>query len=42
MATYNYKAMDRNGKEIRGRIEANNENIVVERLRGMGITQLKF
>ena len=36
MATFTYKALDRNGKEIRGRIEANNEGLVVEKLRGMG------
>ncbi len=36
MATFNYKALDRGGKEIRGRIEASTEAAVFERLRGMG------
>ena len=36
MAQFSYKAMDRGGKEIKGTIDANTEDIVVERLRGMG------
>jgi type IV pilus assembly protein PilC len=36
MAQFTYKAMDKGGKEIRGKIEANNESVVVERLRNMG------
>jgi type IV pilus assembly protein PilC len=33
---FKYKAMDRGGKEIKGAIEAVSEDVVVERLRGMG------
>lgn len=36
MATFNYKALDRGGKEIRGRVEAGTECAVMERLRNMG------
>jgi len=36
MPLFQYKAMDKAGKEIRGRIEASSEGVVVERLRGMG------
>lgn len=36
MAQFAYKAMDRGGKEIKGMIEAATEDIVIERLRGMG------
>ena len=36
MATYQYKALDKGGKEIRGSIEAAGEEAVVERLRSMG------
>lgn len=36
MATFAYKAMDRAGKEIRGQIEASTEEMVIDRLRGMG------
>ena len=36
MPAYFYRALDRAGKEIKGRIEASNEGTVVERLRGMG------
>jgi len=43
MATFLYQAMDKGGKEIRGRIKAGGEAIVVERLREMGYfpTQVK-
>lgn len=36
MATFMYKAMDKAGKEIKGKIDASSEGIVVERLRNMG------
>ncbi len=36
MAQFGYKATDRGGKEIKGMIEAATEDIVIERLRGMG------
>lgn len=36
MPSFNYRAMDRAGKEIRGQIEASTEELVIDRLRGMG------
>lgn len=36
MAAFTYRAMDRAGKEIRGQIEATTEEVVIDRLRGMG------
>jgi len=36
MGAYSYRAMDRAGKEIRGQIEASTEEVVIDRLRGMG------
>jgi type IV pilus assembly protein PilC len=36
MPAWAYRAMDRAGKEIRGTIEASNEELVIDRLRGMG------
>jgi type IV pilus assembly protein PilC len=36
MSTFAYRAMDRSGKEIRGQIEASTEEVVIDRLRGMG------
>lgn len=36
MPAFSYKAMDKSGKEIKGRIEAASEQAVVERLRNMG------
>lgn len=36
MAAFSYRAMDRSGKEIRGQIEASTEEVVIDRLRGMG------
>jgi len=36
MPTFNYRALDKGGKEIRGRIDANSEAAVIERLRSMG------
>ncbi|MBI1388522.1 MAG: type II secretion system F family protein [bacterium] len=42
MPSFSYKALDKNGKEIRGNIEATGEDAVVERLRSMGyyVTQI--
>lgn len=36
MAMYQYKALDKGGKEVRGSIDATGEEAVVERLRSMG------
>ncbi|MBK7495672.1 MAG: hypothetical protein IPI28_09840 [Candidatus Omnitrophica bacterium] len=36
MPAWAYRAMDRSGKEIRGQIEASTEELVIDRLRGMG------
>lgn len=36
MPAYSYRAMDRAGKEIKGQIEASTEEVVIDRLRGMG------
>ena len=36
MATFAYRATERSGKEIRGRIDASGEGVVVNRLREMG------
>jgi type IV pilus assembly protein PilC len=36
MAKFNYEALDKAGKTVRGAIEADSEDIVIERLRGMG------
>ncbi len=36
MAAFSYRAMDRAGKEIKGQIEASTEEVVIDRLRGMG------
>ena len=36
MATFAYRAMEKGGKEIGGRIDASAESVVVDRLRDMG------
>ncbi|MCA9436749.1 MAG: hypothetical protein KC978_13275, partial [Candidatus Omnitrophica bacterium] len=36
MPAFSYRAMDRAGKEIKGQIEASTEEVVIDRLRGMG------
>lgn len=36
MAKFNYEALDKAGKTVRGAIEADSEDIIIERLRGMG------
>ena len=35
MPTFQYKAMDKRGKEIKGKIDAGSEGVVVERLRNV-------
>jgi len=41
MAEYFYEALDRGGKQVRGVIDASNEDVIVEKLRGMGYYPLK-
>lgn len=41
MPEFAYEALDKGGKQVRGVIEAANEEIIVERLRGMGLYPLK-
>jgi type IV pilus assembly protein PilC len=41
MAEYLYEALDKSGKQVRGVIEANNEEVIIEKLRGMGYYPLK-
>lgn len=41
MAEYFYEALDRGGKQVRGVIDASNEDIIIEKLRGMGYYPLK-
>lgn len=41
MAEYAYEALDKGGKQIRGIIEAPNEDSIVEKLRGMGYYPLR-
>jgi len=36
MPKYAYEALDKGGKKVKGEIEANSEEVIVERLRGMG------
>jgi type IV pilus assembly protein PilC len=36
MPSFNYRALDKGGKEIRGRIDASSEATVIEKLRSMG------
>lgn len=36
MATFQYRATDKGGKEIRGKIDASSDSVVAERLRSMG------
>jgi len=42
MPTFEYKALDKRGKEIRGLIDAPDENVIVERLRVMGYHPLSI
>lgn len=41
MAEYFYEALDRGGKQVRGVIDASNEDVIIEKLRGMGYYPLK-
>jgi type IV pilus assembly protein PilC len=41
MPEYLYEALDKGGKQVRGIIEAANEEVIVEKLRGMGYYPLK-
>lgn len=41
MPEFAYEALDKGGKQVRGVIEAANEEIIVEKLRGMGYYPLK-
>ncbi|MEQ8822159.1 MAG: type II secretion system F family protein [Sumerlaeia bacterium] len=41
MAEFFYEALDKGGKQVRGTIEANNEDVIIERLRSMGYYPLK-
>jgi type IV pilus assembly protein PilC len=41
MAEYNYEALDKGGKQIRGTIDAANEEVIIEKLRNMGYYPLK-
>ncbi|MDX2175093.1 MAG: type II secretion system F family protein [Candidatus Sumerlaeia bacterium] len=41
MAEYYYEALDKGGKQVRGTIDAANDEVIVERLRGMGYYPLK-
>ncbi len=41
MAEFTYEALDKGGKQVKGVIEAANEEQIVERLRGMGYYPLK-
>jgi type IV pilus assembly protein PilC len=41
MAEFFYEALDKGGKQVRGVIEAANEDIIIEKLRGMGYYPLK-
>jgi type IV pilus assembly protein PilC len=41
MPEYVYEALDKGGKQVRGVIEAANEEVIVEKLRGMGYYPLK-
>lgn len=41
MPEYAYEALDKGGKQVRGVIDAANEEVIVEKLRGMGYYPLK-
>lgn len=41
MPEYLYEALDRGGKQVKGIIEAQNEDVIIEKLRGMGYYPLK-
>ena len=41
MAEYSYEALDKGGKQVKGIIEASNEEIIIEKLRDMGYYPLR-
>jgi len=41
MPSYAYEALDKGGKQVRGVIEAANEDVIIEKLRGMGYYPLR-
>lgn len=41
MAQYKYEALDKSGKQVKGIIDAANEEVIIEKLRGMGYYPLK-
>jgi len=41
MGQYSYEAIDKSGRQVRGIIDASNEDIIIEKLRGMGYYPLK-
>jgi type IV pilus assembly protein PilC len=41
MAEYYYEALDKGGKQVRGTIDAANEEVIIEKLRNMGYYPLK-
>lgn len=41
MGEYFYEALDKGGKQVRGVIDAANEDVIIEKLRGMGYYPLK-
>ncbi len=41
MAEFFYEALDKGGKQVRGIIDAANEDVIIEKLRGMGYYPLK-
>lgn len=41
MASFLYEALDKGGKQVKGIIEASNEEVIIERLRDMGYYPLK-
>jgi len=41
MGQYSYEALDKSGRQVKGIIDAANEDIIIEKLRGMGYYPLK-
>jgi type IV pilus assembly protein PilC len=41
MGNYKYEALDKSGKQVKGIIEAASEDVIIEKLRGMGYYPLK-
>lgn len=42
MGSYQYEAIDKSGEVVTGRLEADDQNLVVERLRGMGLMAMEI